>query len=318
MEYLIPSLWFALGIALIIKGGDWFVDAAGWIAEVSGIPKFIVGATVVSFATTMPEIIASLVAAAGGNAEIAIGNAVGSVTANTGLIMGISVCAIPMVIDRRKNMPKMLLLLLSVGALWALCATGTLSVTEGYLLLAIVVAFLIENVLSARRDSANEASERRPKPAGKVIAKNVIMFIVGAAGIVVGANLLVDNGAALASLMGIPDAVIAATLIAIGTSLPELVTTLTAIRKKQASLSIGNIVGANIIDLTLILPASALVYGSSLPISTQGLSLDLPFCAAVTAIAVVPTIIMGRFRRWQGALLLAVYAAYLVLMLINL
>lgn len=319
MNYLVPSLLFALGLVLIIKGGDWFVDAAGWIAEVSGMPRFLIGATVVSFATTLPELITSVLAAMDGSVDMAVGNAVGSVTANTGMIMGISIVAMPMVINRRQNAPKMLLLLAACGGLWALCATGSLTFTEGLILLGVFALFVIENIVSAKREAAmdTEMGTRPPKPTGGVIGKNILLFIVGAAGIVIGANLLVDNGTTLATLLGVPEAVIAATMVAIGTSLPELVTTLTAIAKKQASLSIGNIVGANIIDLTLILPICSMITGGELPMSSQGLSLDMPFCFGITCLALIPTLIFGKFKRIQGVAMLAAYAAYIALMLVR-
>ena len=128
-------------------------------------------------------------------------------------------------------------------------------------------------------------------------------------------DLLVDNGSALAAMVGIPERVIGVTIIAVGTSLPELITTITAIAKKQSSLSVGNILGANIIDLTLILPLSSFVSGKALPIAEASAKLDLPACLAVGCIAVIPAMIFSKFKKWQGILLLAVYAGYLVLTL---
>ena len=147
------------------------------------------------------------------------------------------------------------------------------------------------------------------------MAVNLIKFAVGAVGIVWGADLLVDNGSALAVMAGIPERVIGVTIIAVGTSLPELITTITAIMKKQSSLSVGNILGANIIDLTLILSMSAFVSGKALPIAETSARLDLPACLVVGCIAVIPAMICEKFRRWQGILLLAVYAGYLFLTL---
>ena len=315
MVILTASLLFVLGLILIVKGGDWFVDAASWIAEVSGIPKFLIGATIVSLATTTPEMIVSFLAASAGSTDTAIGNAVGSVTANTGLIMGISILAIPAVFKRRTFAPKMVLLIMSTGLLWLLSSTGALSVAEGVILFVLFGIFVAENIISAKRDSGSEVSEK-PSCGSRDKVTNIIKFFGGAAGIVIGAQLLVNNGETLARALGVPESVIAATMIAIGTSLPELVTTVTAIVKKQSSLSIGNIVGANIIDISLILPICAIISGGSLPMSAQGLRLDMPFCFAECAIALVPSLISGRFRRWQGVLMLAVYGVYIALMLI--
>ena len=130
-----------------------------------------------------------------------------------------------------------------------------------------------------------------------------------------GAQLLIDNGSAIAArLAGVPDAVVAATMIAIGTSLPELVTTLTAIRKKQATLSVGNIIGANIMDLTLILPLCALIHGKPLPVERQGMLLDIPACLVVCAAVLVPALWKGKFQRWMGFLAGGLYIVYLTVM----
>lgn len=138
--------------------------------------------------------------------------------------------------------------------------------------------------------------------------------MLGAAAIVLGAQLLIDNGSELARRIGVPDAVIAATMIAIGTSLPELVTTIISIRKKQASLSVGNIIGANILDLTLIMPLCALLQGRPQPIERQGMLLDIPACLIISAAVMVPALACGRFKRWMGILAGALYIAYLVIM----
>lgn len=339
-EILFTVFLLAVGIVIIVKGGDFFVDAASWMAEVSGIPKLIVGATVVSFATTLPELLVSAFAAheayTTGNAglvDMAIGNAVGSVTANLGLIFAIALIAMPTVIRRRDYLAKILLML---GA--AVAVVGFSLLFEGINLVSSVVLLCIfglamfDNVrtavvtMRAEKQGAVAASAttsaegdaaalppRRGKPSGKTIAVNIVKFILGAAGIVFGADLLVDNASLLASLCGVSDRVISVTIVAIGTSLPELVTTVTAIVKKQASLSAGNIIGANIIDLTLILPVCALIFGGTLPVvGTVGI-LDMPACLLIGAVACVPTIFTKKFARWQGFLLLGLYVAYLTL-----
>ena len=326
MEIFIAVLLLAVGIALIVKGGDFFVDAASWFAEVSGIPKLIVGATVVSFATTLPELLVSAFAAVEARAtgdlglvDMAIGNAVGSVTANLGLIFAIALIAMPTVIRRKDYLLKMLLML---GAGTVVVASALIFEGVGLLssivLLAIFAVAMFDNIREAvitvkAEKAANAASGDKEPVNGKLITVNVLKFLLGAAGIVFGADLLVDNASALASLCGVSDRVISVTIVAIGTSLPELVTTLTAIVKKQASLSAGNIIGANIIDLTLILPVCAVISGGTLPVvGTVGV-LDMPACLLIGAVACIPTIITKKFARWQGVLLLGLYAAYMVL-----
>ena len=317
MHILLVILLFAVGIILIVKGGDYFVDAASWMAEVSGIPKLIVGATVVSFATTLPELLVSAFAAAQGKVDMSIGNAVGSVTANLGLIMAIALICMPTVIKRRDYMLKSCLMLGAALFLVIFGAGGELALIPSILLLVIFIVAMAENIhearLGMREEEREEGAGLKQKPAPKEIALNIIKFIAGTVGIVLGAQLLIDNGSELARFIGVPERIIGVTIIAIGTSLPELVTTITAIAKKQASLSVGNIIGANIIDLTLILPASAMIYGGGLPVSRQVAMIDLPACLLVGCIAVIPALISQKFRRSQGIVLLFTYAAYVVI-----
>ena len=309
-------LFFAAGLICIIKGGDLFVDAASWIAEASGIPKFIIGATIVSFATTLPEMLVSVFAALEGSADIAVGNAVGSVTANVGLIMCLSLVCMECAMSRKQFGVKACLLLAAILVLFAFTRDGQLSIGESVFILLIFAGFIVESLIAARREQGTEVAEDAERPAvnGKTIAVNIVKFVVGAAAIVLGAQLLIDNGSAIASLLGVPDAIVAATMIAIGTSLPELVTTLTAIRKKESSLSVGNIIGANIMDLTLILPLCSLILGKPLPVQSQGMLLDIPACLIICAAVLVPALWKGKFQRWMGFLAGGLYIVYLTVM----
>lgn len=304
-------LLFVLGLVLIIKGGDWFVDAAGWIAEVSGIPRFIVGATIVSVATTLPELFVSSIAASKGQAEMAIGNAIGSVTANTALIMALSMVFLPVTLKRKDYLFKSVLLMGTVALLWALCGDGTLPVARGVIMFVVFALFIWENVKAAKKEDANEPEEKPEKPTRQTVLKNIALFVLGAAGIVIGSDLLVDNGTLLAQRLGVPENVVALTAVAIGTSLPELVTAITSIVKKEASLSVGNVIGANIIDTALILPVCSVISGGTLQVAASTVRVDMPVCLAVTMIALIPALISQRFRRWQGILLIGIYIAYL-------
>lgn len=309
-------LLFLLGLALIIKGGDFFVDAASWIAEASGIPKFIIGATIVSMATTLPELLVSLMAAGKGSVGIAIGNAVGSVTANVGLIMGISILAIPAMFKRGQLLFKSLILLAACVLIWVFSMPGSLGLAGAIVLLVLFSLFVANNVWEAKASMtvAQPGDAPRAPTDQKTVVTNIVKFVLGAAGIVFGADLLVDNGTLLAQFFGVPDSIIGATLVAVGTSLPELVTTITAIVKKESALSVGNILGANIIDMTVILPLCAILSGGSLPILRQNLVLDMPVCLGIVAFALVPALISQKFRRAQGVVLLVLYAAYIVVL----
>lgn len=314
MESILVFLLFTLGLIFIIKGGDFFVDASSWIAEISGIPNFLIGATVVSIATTLPELFVSVIAASQGQTGMAVGNVVGSVTANTALILALSFLFAPALVPRKSFAFKGVLMLISAITLFVLCLSGELKLVPSLFLFIILAVFVYESISSAKKESL-ECSRRCVKDKREV-AVNVMKFVLGAAGIVIGADLLVDNGTVIAEKLGVPESIIGVTMLAIGTSLPELTTAITAIVKKKGSLSLGNIIGANIIDMTLILPLCSAVSRGSLAVGEQALKLDFPFCILVTIIAVVPTFILGKTKRWQGMALMSFYVCYIALLLI--
>lgn len=312
MDLVLMTAIFIAGLILIVKGGGYFVDAASWIAGVSGIPKVIVGATIVSVATTMPEMIVSVMAAGQGKTDMSVGNAVGSVTANLGLIMAIAILCMPGPIRRRDYFVKSILMLAAAAVIAAAGRRGAVERGLSLLLLAVFGAFLVENVRSAAA-AGGRSRTSRAAPEKRAVLLNGVKFVAGAAGVVLGADLLVDSGSALARLAGVSERMIGVTIVAVGTSLPELVTTAAAVVKKQSALSVGNILGANIIDLTLILPLSGLLAGQAMPISAAAGRLDLPACLLVGAAAVLPPMFTRKFQRWQGAALLSLYAGYLYL-----
>lgn len=307
-------LLFVVGLVLIIKGGDWFVDSAVFIANLTGIPKFIIGATIVSVATTLPELTVSVTGVIDGELDLAVGNAVGSVTANIGLIMGISLVCMPAVIKRSQFWLKGTLMSAAALLLWVLCKDGTLHMLPSFALFVLLAVYVWDNIRDAKNDVGSDEREVVDK---KDLPKQIVMFIIGIAAIVVGSKLLIEYGSEIALLLGVPSAIIGVTMVAIGTSLPELITTLTAIRKKESSMSIGNIVGANIIDLAMILPICSVVSDGKLTIAEQSYALDMPMCFAMTLIAVLPPLIKGKLYRWQGILMLALYAVYVVILVIQ-
>lgn len=318
MEIFLMYFLFAVGLLLIIKGGDWFVDAAAWLAEVSGIPHFIVGATVVGFATSLPEIIVSVIAAAQGDVDMATGNAIGSVTANTGLIMGISLVFMPLAIRLREYLPKILILLVSIIAVWAFGISGEISIIASIALVALFAFFVYENIHSAKKQlTPNSQNEEAQAVTKAIVAKKILLFVIGCAGIIIGSELLVNYGTEIAVSLGVPTRIISLSAVAIGTSLPELVTTISAISKKQSSLSVGNIIGSNIIDITFVLPPCMIAYGKSLPVSAGTVWMDLPVLFAISLVAFVPTFITKKFSRWQGVVLLAGYIGYLIYMFVS-
>lgn len=345
METVLMYGLFIVGLVLIIKGGDWFVDSASWIAEVLGVPKFVIGATIVSIATTLPEMIVSIQATAKGNVDMAAGNAIGSVTANTAMIMGLFIVCMPFAIKRKEFAPKACMMfgasaLLMLGCIFTekremqfAGETGmyySLSTIGLIALIAVFIIFFIENFISMKNNQVQiEPSPEnigiqeednivptKEKVTGKDWTKNLIFFALGAAGIVIGANLLVDKGTLIAQSLNVPQRLISVIAIAIGTSLPELVTTITALRKKVGALSVGNILGANIIDLALILPICSFVSmgkgTGALAVSANSVEIDMLVCLIAIAVAIIPTIITQKFKRWQGIVMLAGYLAYVI------
>lgn len=329
---------FLLGMILIIKGGDFFVDSASWMAEVFGIPKLIVGATIVSLATTLPEMLVSFIAASEGKADMAIGNAIGSVTANIGLVMAIFILFMPTLIKRSDYLVKSILMLVAGGVLFLFAKDGQFEFESSIILFAIFIIFFVDNIKHAiyamkekHQHDLEEIQESKKfihrikiklglesEPVSNKVIRyqigiNILKFVLGAAAIVLGADLLTTNGSELARIIGISERVIGVTIIAIGTSLPELVTTITAIVKKEASLSVGNIIGANIINLTLILPICAFITRGNLPVSSQLIQLDFPACLLVAGISIIPTLIIEKFARWQGLIMIGTYIGYIIM-----
>ena len=198
----------------------------------------------------------------------------------------------PIAVNKRSFAPKGILLIAAVCALFLLSRSGSFSIAGAAVLLFIFLLYITENIRSAKRDAGAEETEEAPASDRKSIVLNILRIVGGAACIVVGSQLLVSNGSLI--------------------SLPELVTAVTSLIKKQSSMSVGNVIGANVIDTTLILAVCSFVYGGKLPVSAQNIYLDFPVAIVVTLIAIIPTIVCRRFQRWQGVLMLAVYIAYLV------
>lgn len=304
---------FFIGLLLICKGGDWFVDAASGLSEALGIPKSVTGATIVSFATTMPEIIVSVAAALKGHSVMAIGNAVGSVSANTGIILAISLFFLPVAIRREEYFLKVILYLGTLILLWISFKDAVFDKADCLLLLLAGILFLIENVKNAVSKKNKLPGEAQYKKKKEIILwKTVIWFCIGAVAIVAGSELLVQSACEIAEKLHISENIISVTIVAMGTSLPEFVTTITAIIKKESSLSVGNIVGANMIDSAFILPICTLLSGEKLPVSTQMARIDMPVCILVSILALLPMLIRKEIKRTDGIIALSIYAGYLL------
>lgn len=326
---VLPYALFVLGLIITIKSGDMFVDASVWIAKKTGMPRLLIGATIVSFATTLPEFLVSIFAVLEGATGLGIGNAIGSVTSNTALVLAISIIALPTCISKREIREKGSLMILSAVTLLVISRSGVLSKAGAVPLILLALSFLFLNIASVKKNNASSFIEPFKDNRQSSTAANVLKFICGTAGIIIGARLMVDNGVSIAMALGVSESFVGITMIALGTSLPELATTLSAIRKREPAIGIGNIIGANILDLTLILSTCTLISKDGLTIEHtraaffpykihQTILIDLPVCIAALCIALLPTMISGCFKRWQGFALLFLYIAYMAYLLMGL
>ena len=377
---------FVIGLVMLIKGGDWFVDSASGIARRFKLPELLIGATVVSIGTTLPEVMVSAQGAAAGSGAMAYGNAIGSIICNTSLIAALTIAIKPAKVDR-KPMILPVCFFFGAAAIYAGVAyfTGTFSRITGIILLVGFVAYMLITVLSMKKTPADvsvieegvaqteaeepESSRSEFSVKGMIIEalvcgvggafmiykggviryfgiamiavfviyylvfavfkigkksvpqmlRDIFFIVVGSAIIAGGANLLVDSGTYIATELGVPATVISLTFVALGTSLPELVTAITSLIKGHGALSLGNIIGANLFNLVLVsgvstviapfdVPADATLFGIN-----SSFVLDLPLVFAVMGLMIVPTLIKGKLSRWQGIILLCLYAGFCVL-----
>ena len=313
---LVPVLLFIVGLLFLIKGGDWFVDGASALARRFHLPELLIGATVVSIGTTLPEVMVSTMSAVSGHGEIAYGNAIGSVICNSALIAAITIAVRPGKVDP-KTLKTPVIFFFIAAAIYCVAAYGFGEFTRpmGFIMLAMFVAYMVCNVLAMKNAPAPEEDEDEPEKEMS-FAKEIGLLILGAALIAVGANLLVDNGTLIAQALGVPESVIALTFVALGTSLPELVTAITSLIKGHSDLSVGNVVGANVFNLVLVSGVSVTLAPFTIPQSStlfgvnSSLVLDLPVMLAVMLIMTVPALVKGKMNRAQGIILLAIYAAF--------
>jgi len=310
---LVPVLLFALGLVLLIKGGDWFVDGAQAIAHRFHMPELLIGATVVSIGTTLPEVMVSAQGAMVGNGSIAFGNAIGSIICNTALISAITLVVKPAAVSRKTFLlPTAAFFIAMAYYCFNAYAYGAFSRHAGFALLGMFLVYMVVTVLQMKR-SPEPVSAEEEAPADGGVLPDIVRLVGGAVVIAVGARLLVDNTTIIAKAVGVPDSVIALTLVALGTSLPELVTAITSLIKGHGALSLGNIIGANLFNLVLVSGAAVVIDPFDLSTaSATSMTIDIPLALGVMALLTIPALIKQKLYRWQGVLLLVIYAGYCV------
>ncbi|MGN0998221.1 MAG: calcium/sodium antiporter [Faecousia sp.] len=323
MQMLVSVLLFAVGLVLLIKGGDWFVDGATGIARRFNLPDIVVGATVVSIGTTLPEVMVSTTGALQGSSAMAYGNAIGSIICNTALIAAISITCNPGPVNV-KSMKTPAIFFFCSAALYCLAAygLGTFPRWMGFVMLGIFVVYMILTVRNGMKNPDTLEGEEEEEESGKPkkLWQEILLLVIGAAIIAVGADLLVEHGQVIALGLGVPETVVALLFVALGTSLPELVTTITSLRKGCASLGVGNVIGANVFNLVLVSGVSVSLAPFDVPMENEllntGLNLslvfDIPVMLGVMVLMVVPALLTKKLSRWQGGLLLGIYVAFCI------
>ena len=301
-------IFFVTGLLIVTIGADWFTDGAVGIAEITGVPKVIVGATLVSLATTAPEFSVSVIAAWLGHPATSVGNAVGSTICNIGLILAVAFLLEPVSLAREDVLPKGLFMLMLGVLLLSLVWNGEIARVEGLVLFALVPVYLwftMKRATWTDFDIGSAVTDREKQHVG-------LRFIGGSIAVVLGSVLLVQNAAHLARAMGVPELIIGLTLVAIGTSLPELITAVSASLSGHGDMAVGNVLGANVLNIAWVLGGASLIV--PLGIERQSFVLDFPFMLLMMLMFLFLALWRRRLGRSAGLAFLAGYVCYLTLM----
>ena len=318
---LMSVLLFAVGLVLLIKGGDWFVDGATGIAKRFNLPDIVVGATVVSIGTTLPEVMVSTTGALQGSGAMAYGNAIGSIICNTALIAAISIVCNPGPVNT-KSMKTPAIFFFGAAAMYCIAAygLGTFPRWLGFIMLTVFVCYMYLTVRNGLKNPDEAEHEEEEEGKQRSLVMELVLLAGGAGVIAVGADLLVEHGQIIAIGLGVPETVVALLFVALGTSLPELVTTITSLRSGHASLGVGNVIGANVFNLVLVSGVAVSLAPFDVPCENtlldtgMNLSLvfDIPVMLGVMSLMIFPTLASKKLGRWQGIVLLGIYAAFCV------
>jgi len=297
----------ALGLLLLAVGAELLVRGAGGLARLAGVSPLVAGLTVVALGTSAPELVVSALATAQGRHDVAVGNVVGSNVLNVLLILGACAVLRPLVVARQLVTREIPIMIAVSLLLWFLGLDGRLSVFEGLLLCAGLVWFTVDSIRQSRRETAAAGAAYTVQGS---LWPSLGLVTVGLVLLVAGARLLVDSAVTVAEGFGIDEAVIALTIVAAGTGLPEVATSVVATLRGERDIAVGNVVGSNIFNVLGVLGVSSLLAGGALRVAPSLENFDIPVMAAV-AVACLPLMARGhRLARWEGALFLAYYAAY--------
>ena len=313
-------LWILTGLVMILVGSDWLVDGASGIARRYGISEFIIGMTIVGIGTSMPELVSSAISAMGGHGDMALGNVTGSNVCNVLLILGVTAMISPIGFTRsniRKDIPfalivSLFLLFVLYNGFGLLGGVPGISRVDASYLLSFFVIFMIDSFRSAKSGFEEDAEEAKPMPMGKAI----LFILLGLAGLIFGGRLFVDNTVSIAERFHVSEAFISITLMAVGTSLPELATCVVAALKGKNQLALGNIIGSNIFNILLIIGASAVI--SPFEIETIS-TVDMVMMVIPVLMLWLAAFTGKRYQlgRGEGFIFLLVYVGYIVWLAVN-
>lgn len=294
-----------VGFVFLIKGSDFFVDGASSIASILRIPTIIVGLTIVAFGTSAPEAAVSITSSLTGSNALAVSNVIGSNLFNMLMVIGIAALLSELLMEK-KVLDKDLPFLVGITLLFAIFIIVGWDITtiEGIILLLILIAYIIYLIRDARKSSESNEVEK-PK---LTLPKSLIFIIVGLAGIIIGGDLVVDSASAIAMALGMSETLVGLTIVAIGTSLPELVTSITALKKGENQLVIGNVIGSNIFNILFVLGASSAI--SAIPLDSSML-IDVIFMIAVTILCFIFGKTQDKYDKKEGVILVILFIAYM-------
>ena len=302
---IIQVLLLIVGFVFLIKGSDFFVDGASSIASLLKIPTIIVGLTIVALGTSAPEAAVSITSSMTGSNAMAVSNVIGSNMFNLLMVIGLSALLNELLMDKT-TLNKDLPFLVAITVLFAgfIIIGWDISSIEGIILLIIMVAYIIYLIYTTRK-SGNANEVEKPKYS---LPKSIIFILIGLIGIILGGDLVVDSASAIAIALGMSETLVGLTIVAIGTSLPELVTSITALKKGENQLVIGNVIGSNIFNILFVLGASSAI--SAIPIS-QGMLTDVVFMIAVTILCFIFGKTQDKYDKREGVILIALFIAYM-------
>ena len=307
-------LMFLAGLAVLVVGADVLVRGASRLAVSFGVSPLVVGLTVVAFGTSAPEMAVSVGSALAGSPDLAIGNVVGSNIANVLLILGISALITPLLVDEQIIRQEIPIMIGASALLVVMALDGNIGLLESIVLFALVIAYTVFLVIQSRRASKAVQDEFETEIPTSTWDRHwsvqVALIAVGLVMLVVGADWLVDSAVAFARAFGVSDLVIGLTVVAVGTSMPEIATSIVAAMRGQRDIAVGNVVGSNVFNILAVLGAAGIASGVGLPVSEAARNFDLWVMLAV-AFACLPIMITGReIARWEGVVFLAYYMAY--------